>query len=184
MRHDPYHSPWRRVIAGLAVVALAAIIVVGVATLGHRDASPPTSDPTTTSTPQATGVVDRPKPDASLNNAVFAFVEAYNLPASAHRNELLKKLTTPAGYGMVYRNPDGQSAAEKAAGDITITSVRDSSSIQIEPFEDDSSAASVYSEVTVRIIRDGKILSTIRLPAQTTSWVKQADGWKLAFLQT
>ena len=185
MRHDPYSSPWRRIVVALAIAALATVIVAGVVTVGQRDASPSTPRPTATapSTSHATEAPVQPATDKSLVDAVYAFVEAYNLPASQHRNELLKKLSTTEGYGMVFRNPATQSAAEKAAGDITISAVRDSSSIQVEPFDDDPSAASVYAEVTVRIIRDGKILQTVGLPAQTTSWVRQADGWKFAFLQ-
>jgi hypothetical protein len=184
MRHDPYSSPWRKLVLVLAFTALAAVIVAGVVTVGQRDSSPSTA--TSTATPSTQPVAKapvQPVADKPLTDAVYAFVEAYNLPASKHRNELLKKLSTTEGYSMVFRDPATQSAAEKAAGDITISAVRDSSSIQIEPFDDDSSAASVYAEVTVQIIRDGKIIQTVGLPAQTTSWVKQTDGWKFAFLQ-
>jgi hypothetical protein len=84
---------------------------------------------------------------------------------------------------MVYRNPNSMSTAEKAAGNIIVKVVPGDSQIQIEPFEDDTNAVSAYVEAMVRIERDGAVLNTLRLPAQTTSWVKQSEGWKFAFIQ-
>ena len=81
MRHDPYSSPWRRIVVALAIAALATVIVAGVVTVGQRDASPSTPKPTATapSTSHATEAPVQPATDKSLADAGYAFVEAYNL---------------------------------------------------------------------------------------------------------
>jgi hypothetical protein len=121
--------------------------------------------------------------DPKLVNAVFAFVEAYNLPTSEKRNEALKRLSTPEGYQMVYRDTSNLSDAEKAAAGIVVTVAREDSSLQVESFEDGTDAVSVHVLATVRLSRDEQIIDTLRLPGLTTSWVKQAGTWKLAFVQ-
>lgn len=186
MRHDPYHSPWRRVAFVLGLTLLTALIVWGVVRTGQGAVStPPKPMPTATSTgaPAPTGPAVQTSTDPALIAAIYSFVEAYNLPASDHRNQLLKKLSTAEGYGMVYRDPSSMSTAEKAAGNIIVRAVPGDTSIQVEPFDDDTSAVSVYVLAMVRIERDGAVLNTLRLPAQTTSWVKESGGWKFAFIQ-
>lgn len=187
MRHDAYSSPWRRVAFASVLLILTGLIVWGLEGFEQAiDQSPqPTSQPTQvaspTTTPSETDI--RSSADPALLSAVYSFVEAYNLPTSDHRNELLEKLSTTDGYAMVYRSTDDLSTAEQAAGDVSIAVVRDDASVQIEPFDDDSGAVSVYAETTIRVIRDGAIIRTVRLPALVTSWVKEPNGWKFAFIQ-
>lgn len=173
MNDNPYSSTWRRVVLFLVLANLAALIVWGAVRTGQGLVSTPTKP---TSTIQ-TGV------DPALITVIYSFVEAYNLPASEHRNQLLKKLSTAEGYGMVYRDPSSMSTAEKAAGNIIVTAVPGDTSIQVEPFDDDPNAVSAYVLAMVRIERDGTVLNTLRLPAQTTSWVKELGGWKFAYIQ-
>ena len=187
MRHDAYSSAWRRVAFASILLFLTGLIVWGMKGIERTtDQSPqPTSQATEvaspTTTPSETDI--RSSTDPALLSAVYSFVEAYNLPTSDHRNELLEKLSTTEGYAMVYRSTDDRSTTEQAAGDVSIAVVRDDASVQIEPFDDDSGAVSVYAEPTIRVIRDGTIIRTVRLPALITSWVKESNGWKFAYIQ-
>lgn len=186
MHDNPYSSKWRRVGLGLVLTLLAALIVWGAVRTGQGHSSTPTKTTSTiasTAAPTTTGSTILTDTDPALITVIHSFVEAYNLPASNHRNQLLKKLSTAEGYGMVYRDPSSMSTAEKAAGNIIVTAVPGDTSIQVEPFDDDSNVVSAYVQAMVRIERDGVVLNTLRLPAQTTSWVKESGGWKFAFIQ-
>ena len=185
MRHNPYRSPWRSVFVLLALAALAALIVAGVVASSRTNT--PVSQATPTTAGQSSAVVEPetnpPTDDPKLVNAVFAFVEAYNLPTSNERNEALRRLSTPEGYQMVYRDPSNLSDAEKAAAGMVVTVVREDSSLQVESFEDGTDAVSVHVIATIRMSRDDRIIDTVDLPGQTSSWVKQGDTWKIAFVQ-
>ena len=185
MRHDPYHSRWRGVFVLLALAALAALIVAGVAATSRLNTPAPQASPAVTepSSVAAEPDVNPPTDDPKLVNAVIAFVEAYNLPTSDKRNEALKRLATPEGYQMVYRDTSNLSDAEKAADGIVVTVAREETSLQVESFEVGPDAVSGHVLATVRLSRDERIIDTLRLPGQTTSWVKQAGTWKLAFVQ-
>ncbi len=185
MRHDPYHSPWREIFVGLGLIALVVVITAGVMMAGQRNDTPPAPTPVpTVSQASPSPEPESPKEDdAALTDVVYSFVEAYNLPASPRRNELLKKLSTPEGYAMVYRDPASQSSAEKAAGNIVVSVVRNESSVQVESFEDETEAVSVYAETTIRIVRDGTVINTTKTPGLITSWVKGSSGWRFAYIQ-
>jgi hypothetical protein len=163
-----------------------AIFIGGIIAAKNTNRDAPQVAPTSASAPPVgqTAPATNNQTDPALVAAVYAFTEAYNLPASDHRNELLKKLCTSDGYEMVFRDAKSVSLAEKAAGDITLKVVPgDNSTVQVEPFGYDYNVVSVSSTLTVQIVKDDAVLQTITLPRLTTSWIKQSDGWRLAYLQ-
>lgn len=186
MRRNAYSGLGRRIVLGAVIVALFAALVAGIV----ASDSSSNESPQVASTSESTPPVEEPVPDSNedtdpaLVAAVYAFTEAYYLPANDRRNELLKKLCTDKGYEMVHRDPSTISIAEKAAGDITLRIVPgDSSTVQVEPFEPDDNVVSVAATLTAQVLKDDTILQTIALPSTLTSWVKQSDGWRLAYLQ-
>lgn len=184
MRHDPYQSPWRWVSLGSLLVFLIVIIAVGIASTTHSEPSSSSSSSITTRDPSNASPTTEWADNDKFTEVMYKFVEAYNLPTSSRRNVILRSLSTAEGYEMVMRDPQNLSSAEKAATGITVEVVSESTSVQVEPFDDDPNSISAYVQATVRIVRGGQTLRTVRLPGQTTSWIKQSGQWKFAHLET
>lgn len=174
---------------GLLVIFPAAVLVVIGILRGQGQeprSSAPSASMTTVQTSSASptmiehdGVTISSEYVTALHDSVFRFEQAFRSPQSDQRTKLLKSLCTPEGLAMVGPTEGGNSIADQASKDVTVSIDRIGSSLQVEPF--DATAVSVFAKIKLVVAHGDEKLPATTVTSQT-SWVFDAvtRTWKMA----